>query len=181
MANVFRSKEVYKHLKHDVYGKNTIVPVKGVYISGEYRPPYYNESGIRIYEINSKHAKVESFQDISTSNGEDYILKIVDFSVDVYKIAPINYSTATADAGEDGMVKILDFYCEPLQPELYWYESQDQNAGEDGMVKILDFYCDAISISQPITYLTERNESTPEPMLRLSSITSENAIIENYT
>ena len=41
MANVFRSKEVYKHLKYDLHDRNEIVAVQGVYVSGEYRPPYY--------------------------------------------------------------------------------------------------------------------------------------------
>jgi hypothetical protein len=181
MANVFRSKEVYKHLKYDLHDRNEMVPVQGVYISGEYRPPYYNDPCIHIYEISSQNAKVDSFQDIDATSGEDALVKIIDFSVSTSPITITDYTTASTDTGEDSLVKILDFWVQMEQPSLDFYESKNQNAGEDSLSKILDFWVQMIPIQQPIVYQTQRSQSTPEPMLRLSSITSENALIENYT
>ena len=131
MANVFRSKEVYKHLKYDLHDRNEMVPVQGVYISGEYRPPYYNDPCIHIYEISSQNAKVDSFQDIDATSGEDALVKIIDFSVSTSPITITDYTTASTDTGEDSLVKILDFWVQMEQPYLDFYESKNQNAGED--------------------------------------------------
>ena len=66
MANVFRSKEVYKKIgKHDnIYGIDIIVPVGehdhpggGMYVTGEYRPPYYTD-GLTLESISSTPATI---------------------------------------------------------------------------------------------------------------------------
>ena len=150
MANVFRSKEVYKNFRYDIDKTKKVVPVQGVYIASEYRPPYYNNPTLRIYEISSVHATVVSFQDVTATNGEDPMYKILDFKVERLIPNLINYTTGSANAGEDTMYKILDFQVTRLNPgETYFYKA--------------------------------KGNSTPEPMLRLSSITSESALVENYT
>ena len=151
MGSVFRSKEVYKKLKYDLHGKNEIVAVRGVYVSGEYRPPYYNEPILKIYEISSQHATVVDFQDVAQSSGAD------------------------------SMVKIVDFKAERLIPQCQWYESKSQNAGEDSMVKIVDFVAEIYGGQTFTIYTKTFGESTPEPTLRLTSFTSELATVTNYT
>ena len=119
MANIFRSKEVYKHLKYDLHNRNEMVAVQGVYITGEYRPPYYNEPCVHIYEISGQDCIVANFEseEVDTSPSET-----------------------------SGMYKFgMDFV---------------------GYMKTY--------------YSTQSEESTPEPTLRLSSLTSENCVITNY-
>jgi predicted choloylglycine hydrolase len=181
MANVFRSKEVYKHLKHDLHDRNEIVAVQGVYVSGEYRPPYYNNPTIRIYEISSNPAKVDDFREAVRSSDEDACVKVIDFGAQILIPTITNYTTASAEAGEDGCVKVIDFGVQPLSPTLDWYTSDSVSAGEDGCVKVIDFGVSIISIPQPTVYTTNRGESTPEPTLRLTSFTSELATVTNYT
>ena len=150
MANVFRSKEVYKHLKYNLHDRNEIVPVQGVYVSGEYRPPYYNNPVLMIYEMSSQPAKVDDFQDVNRSADEDTVVKILDFSVNFQTPSITNYTAASESSGEDTVVKILDFSVNFLQPSFTHYNRKQTNM-------------------------------TPEPMLRLSTLTSEKATIENYT
>ena len=180
MANVFRSKEVYKNFRYDIDKTKKVVPVQGVYIASEYRPPYYNNPTLRIYEISSVHATVVSFQDVTATNGEDPMYKILDFKVERLIPNLINYTTGSANAGEDTMYKILDFQVNRLIPSCEFYESKSQNAGEDTMYKILDFQVTRLNPGETYFYKAKGN-STPEPMLRLSSITSESALVENYT
>ena len=181
MGSVFRSKEVYKKLKYDLHGKNEIVAVRGVYVSGEYRPPYYNEPILKIYEISSQHATVVDFQDVAQSSGADSMVKIVDFKAERLIPTITNYSTAERNAGEDSMVKIVDFKAERLIPQCQWYESKSQNAGEDSMVKIVDFVAEIYGGQTFTIYTKTFGESTPEPTLRLTSFTSELATVTNYT
>lgn len=181
MAQVFRSNEVYKHLAHKLNNKNEMVAVRGVYVSGEYRPPYYNNPGIRIYELTSSPATVVDFEDKSTTNGEDPFVKIVEFSMTRLQPTLISYTTASQDAGEGSMVKIVDLMATFTPPSFQFYESGSQNAGEGAFVKIIDFKTEFASNYNCTTYLRDKNQSTPEPILRLSSISSEKATIENYT
>jgi hypothetical protein len=180
MANVFRSKEVYKNFRYDIDKTKKVVPVQGVYIASEYRPPYYNNPTLRIYEISSVHATVVSFQDVTANNGEDPAYKIVDFKVERLIPNLINYTTGSANAGEDAAYKILDFQVSRLIPLCQFYESKSQNAGEDAAYKVIDFYITRLNPGETYFYKAKGN-STPEPMLRLSSITSESALVENYT
>lgn len=180
MANVFRSKEVYKHLKYNLHNRNEIVPVQGVYVSGEYRPPYYNNPLLMIYEVSSQPAMVNDFQDVNRSSDEDTVVKILDFSVDFKPVNITNYTTASESAGDDTVVKMLDFSVDFLQPSFDFYKTISESSGEDTIVKVLDF---STTFLQPsFTYYNQKQTNmTPEPMLRLSSLTSEKATIENYT
>lgn len=180
MANVFRSKEVYKHLKYDLHDRNTIVPVQGVYVSGEYRPPYYNNPVLMIYEMSSQPAKIDDFQDVSRSSDEDTVVKILDFSADFKTVNITNYTAASESTGEDTVVKILDFSADFLQPSFDFYKTISESSGEDTVVKVLDLSTTFIQPS--FTYYNQKQTNmTPEPILRLSTLTSDKATVENYT
>ena len=180
MANIFRTNEVYKSFRYDIDGSKKIVPVRGMYISGNYRPPYYNEPGLFITGITTENAVVENFQDSEVSSGVDTMTKIVDFVVETFQPSIINYSTAEASSGVDTMTKIVDFVVETFQPELEFYESTTVDAGTDTMTKILDFGVDLIQMTQPIVYGKSVGSSAPESMLRITSFSSDSAVIENY-
>ena len=120
MANVFRSKEVYKNFRYDIDKTKKVVAVQGVYVASEYRPPYYNEPGIHIYEISGQHCTIADFK--------------------------------TEEAETQGM-KTAGMY----------------------MLDIVD------SGYRLDIYGKKSSNSTPEPILRLSSLTSEACVVENYT
>ena len=181
MGSVFKSKEVYKKLKYDLHNRNEMVAVRGVYISGEYRPPYYNDTGIHIYQLTSNRATVVDYRDTSTTSGEDAIVKIINFKVDVFYPTIINYTNASTEAGDDAIVKVIDFGVTTATPSLNWYESNSVSAGDDAIVKVIDFGVTTTPIPQPIVYSTASGESTPEPTLQLSSLSSTGAVVTNYT
>lgn len=178
MGNIFRSNEVYKHTKTIINGHHQIIPVRGVYITGEYRPPYYNEPGIHITSITSTSPTIRDFTDVERSD-EDGMVKVLNFSVTRSEPTITNYTVNTVSSGEDTMTKLLEFSVTYNQPSYEWYTSATQNAGEDTMVKLLEFTVTRNGI-QPITYTTSRQHSTPESMLRLTSLRTEPATIENY-
>ena len=180
MANVFRSKEVYKHLKNNPHDRNEIVPVQGVYVSGEYRPPYYNNPTIKIYTIESQPAEVVDFQDVNESTGDDAIVKVLEFSADFKTLNITNYTISSKSTGDDAIVKVLDFSATFLQPSFDFYKTIFESTGDDAIVKVLEF--SATFLQPSFTYYNQQQTNmTPEPMLRLSSLSSEKATIENYT
>ena len=149
MANIFRSKEVYKHLKYDLHNRNEMVAVQGVYITGEYRPPYYNEPCVHIYEISGQHCIVANFE---------------------------SEEVDTSPSATSGMYK-FGLSQSTYNINRYGNEHIDISSTEtSGMYK---FGMDFVGYMKTY-YSTQSEESTPEPTLRLSSLTSENCVITNY-
>ena len=180
MGIIFKSKEVYKHLDKKPNEQHKMVPVQGLYVSGEFRPPYYTEGQIHITDFTSTPGSAVSFKNVSRTD-EDGCVKVLDFSIDTGSISITNYTTASANAGEDCCVKVLDFWVEPSLNLTYdWYKTVSQSAGEDCCVKVIDFTIDSNNIFPLTTYLKAKQNSTPEPILRLTGIVSENCIAENY-
>ena len=148
MANIFKTNEVYKHLKHGFKPEESVVAVRGMYVSGEYRPPYYNEGAIRILDYQTTPAKAVSFKNVSRRD-EDTGVKVIDFNAEFFHPTITNYTTRSVSAGEDTGVKVLEM-----------------NAG---------FFIPTYTY-----YYKDYANSTPEPMLRLTSVSSGNCIVENY-
>lgn len=178
MANIFKSKEVYRHLKYSVYDKNVIVPVQGIYVSGQYSPPYYNDPLIMINEISSEPATVADFKDVSVDTS-DVMVKIVDISLRVNPITIVNYSNASVDSGIDLMTKIVDISVSFNQPSITFLQTVQQDILENDMVKLVDL---SVRYSQPsiIQYSSKSKNMTPEPMLRVTTLTSTSATVEDY-
>ena len=148
MANIFKTNEVYKHLKHGFRPEESVVAVRGMYVSGEYRPPYYNEGAIRILDYQTTPAKAVSFKNVSRRD-EDTGVKVIDFNAEFFHPTITNYTTRSVSAGEDTGVKVLEMNAGFFMPTYTYYYKDYAN-------------------------------STPEPMLRLTSVSSGNCIVENY-
>ena len=63
MANIFRANEVYKKPSKFLHDKNEMIPVRGVYVTGEHRPPYYSDSGLTLTSISSTSPTIANFID----------------------------------------------------------------------------------------------------------------------
>lgn len=176
MGNIFKSDEVYKHLKYDLHNRNEIVPVRGVYITGVYSPPYYNEPIIRISSLTSSQPLIEDLTETSWANGSDQSMKILDFGVSITPLSLTNYTVTDLDPGSDQFMKILDFSVSPSTPPLTFYESTDRSSGTDSFMKVIDFSCTYNGLT-PVIHSIERGHSTPEPILRMTRISSGPATI----
>lgn len=65
MANIFKSKEVYKHVTTEPYngGQHKLIPVRGVYVANVYRPPYCIDHTLEITNIENSFATVEDYRE----------------------------------------------------------------------------------------------------------------------
>ena len=179
MGSVFRSKEVYKKLKHDLHGKNEIVAVRGVYVSGEYRPPYYNEPILRIYEISSQHATVVDFKTeeknaSTTDTGGFYKIGLSASTYNLTRYGKESKDASTTDTG--GLYKLG---ISASTYNLHRYEKDYINATSTETGGLYKLRLTSVGYVQT-RYYTDRGNSTPEPTLRISSLVAEPATVENY-
>ena len=151
MANTFRSKEVYKKLRKEVHNRHTMVAVEGVYVSGEYRPPYYANMGVTITGINCNKALIEPYTDVSViATDFDYALQLLDIDVN------------------------------PICPSLQKYQTVKETLTDfDYALQLLDIDVNETVPIQSIPIIN--TPMTPEPIVRITQINSTKAEITNVT
>lgn len=189
MANIFRSKEVYKKLSTKVVNDETnstlykpfndgkIVAVRGMYVTGEYRPPYYNTPGIHITDIRSTIPKIVDYTQKSVDNVKP------DYALNIHDIYPENdlkiesYTRASSDIKGDYALNIHDIYPQD-ELSILWYTSVKQDIVGDYALNIYDIYPqDELTIQhrEYVVYPT-----APEPCIRITNMTTVKATIEDY-
>lgn len=69
MANIFKSKEVYKHVTTEPHngGQHKLIPVRGVYVANVYRAPYTIDHMLEITDIKNEYATVELYRETNVT------------------------------------------------------------------------------------------------------------------
>lgn len=96
MSNIFRSKEIYKRIPGVSSDNNPLRAVQGMYVSGEYRPPYYIDGFIQINKVKTNKATITDYTQDTKSLKNDPVINVTEITakndVDIvyFKRTPIN-------------------------------------------------------------------------------------------
>ena len=183
MANIFRSKEVYKKVskQESSYDHDVLIPVGepfkanseyGIYVAGEYRPPYYTD-GLTISSISSTRATVVDY----TSNyeypsaGESSFIYDFDVSDSLFSIE--RFEKIYIDLPPDEGSIIYDFDVSSSIFDIDRFEKDYEYPPADEGVFVYDFdtLINTVHVEQGrwFDYLVNQ----PEPGMQLESITSD--------
>lgn len=180
MSNVFKTNEVYKHLKHGFKPQETITPVRGVYVSGEYRPPYYNDGVVAITNYQTTPAIAASFKSEYTELEPIETLGLYKIDVSTPDLHLQRYMREFKELEPIQTLGLYKLYM--TDPHLYAsrYERDYDNSYD---LNILGMY--QVDISDPTFHLTryykDYGNSTPEPILRITGFTTAACTVENYS
>ena len=174
MANIFQSKEVLKKARKP-NGEVVIVPVYGMYVSGEYKPPYYNNNnGVFISSINTNKATVADFT-------TEYIDMHPDFACGL----------ASIDAGVDFNIQTYETVTAPNQKDFACglcaisvdIQFSIQEYGRDYYDLPQSFACGLASLNVDLNLQISGGHDianmTPESLLLLTNIRTTAATISN--
>ena len=75
------AKEVYYSFRDD-RGDRHMVPVRGVYVTGEYKPPSYIEPMLRLVSIKTTHPMIEEYTEVSKNHTSDTTHHLYDVDID---------------------------------------------------------------------------------------------------
>ena len=158
MANIFRSKEVYKKVNKNEssYDRDVLIPVGepakpnseyGVYVAGEYRPPYYTD-GLTILGFSSEHVHV------------------------------VDYITDYKNTAKEPTTIAFGFSSPPCTFTKIRYTKESYTVSPTPTTIAFGFS------SPPLSFSFKRNVTDelinqPEPGIQLESITSDPAVITN--
>ncbi|NMA75564.1 MAG: hypothetical protein GX963_15745 [Bacteroidales bacterium] len=173
MANVFRSKEVYKKIPKVSPDENPLRAVRGIYVSGAYRPAYYIDAFIHISNINTTKATIADYTERSTNITDDGAMRLVQVKFD--DLSVVDYSRTNKNITDDGAMRLVQVKFDDLV--LIEYTREHKNITDDGAMRLVQVKFDDESIywfnNKPI-------ETNKDFMIRIKSITSTHAIITNY-
>ena len=173
MANVFRSKEVLKKAHQENHGDNVVVPVYGVYVSGEYTPPYYVNPTLMFLQVATRKANIDDLT-TKTMDYTDHALNILDITFDAICPDIVNYYEDTISLPMDHVLNILDITFDTS----FTFESytSDSFSMTDHALNILDITYDADYTVKDTP--DKKLNNTPEPALRIRTIETVKATIK---
>lgn len=181
MANIFKSKEVYKHLATGTHEKESIVAVKGVYVTGEYRPPYYIDAGLHISGITTQSAVVKNYTTTSVTLPNDHILNILPIEVDT-SIVPdvLSYTRAESTLPNDHILNILPIEVDTsIVPDILAYSSDKRDLPNDHILNILPIEVDETIDPVVIYFNKEYLNDQYDGSLRIRSISTTKATVSS--
>lgn len=158
------AKEIYYHFRNE-QGVPKTVTVRGVYVTGEFKPPQYMDPILQILEVNANHPTIEDYIETSYTQtvGSTHHLYDMDlnttFKVDVYTTGKFDDQKISTthhlfDFDLDTTFHTEDFSTKTLQ---------NQNIGTTHHM----FDMDMTPTYSFIDYTRIIAGSQPEPMLRM--------------
>ena len=166
---ISNAKEIYHKLPRDGTGTSKIVPVRGVYVTGEYKPPIYSDPSIQLQNISTGPSTIRdwietriSITDIKTTHHIYDISVDSTFSFDTYTTSSMPTQTDISthhmyDISVDSSFNI-DYYTTDRLPDQI-------------DIALQHLYDISMDPDFEISYKTSIvGGSQPEPMLRLIEI-----------
>lgn len=176
MANIFNSKEVYKRIPKVSSKDNPLRKVRGMYVTGDYRPPYYIDSSLHIMEMNTNKPTIVDFTQVTKSTYDDSTSSLLALDCN-WNLKFNRYTRATSSVTDDSTSSLLSLDCSELtltkipRPKIY----VDVDAGS--VSSLININC---SWDLLITrYHTQKYESVPEQICVVTDQYTTKASIEN--
>ena len=174
MSNIFRSKEIYKRIPGVSSDNNPLRAVQGMYVSGEYRPPYYIDGFVRVSKINTTKPKIVDYTSVTKDLTADPIVNII--GVDCSDIVITPYTQAQQNLSADPIVNIIGVDCSDIDILCYTQDHQELQA--DPIVNIIGVDCSDIDIT---LYKKTPINTNPDHTIRVKSITTSKAVVAQET
>ena len=171
------AKEVYYAFRDEETGTKQLVPVRGVYVTGEYKPPEYVEPILRVLEFKTNHPLIEDYIESSstTKSGSSHHLYDIDLDA-TFRIDA--YTQATAPPQKEGSSHHLYDIDLDATFVIEAYQSTNVPPQKEGSSHHL------YDISVDPTYVISAKTkviggSQPEPILRMIEFNVSSATIED--
>ena len=172
MANIFKSKEVYKHVTKPG-NVHQLIPVRGVYVASQYREPYYIDHMLSITNVGGQPGTIITY----TESEVDAYSYDMGGSIDVTNIAPTvtSYTTASITTYTDYTVGIGDLSVTNSPPTIVSYTQNSITVYAEFEVGHGELSITNNTIT--VNDITTSRESEIDSFLQIKEITSNDATI----
>ena len=128
MAEIFRSKEIYKHIR-DTNNNSLIVPVRNMYVAGPWLTPVYMDHCCTIVSMKSNTPTIGDYTTASTNQTDkDGHLNIVKVDANSHNQKIAWYTTAsTSSTDRPGHLNIVKVDASLRDQKITWYYKSTEN------------------------------------------------------
>lgn len=146
MAEIFRSKEVYKQIR-DADNKPKIIPVRNMYVAGAWLTPVYMDHYCTILSMSSNEPNVVDFTtETQKQTDHDGHLNIITVEADsVNQKIDWYYKSTENPSDKEGHLNIITLDVPSTKPSLIIYDKIGDSVGHDCGARIL-----SMSSNEPI-------------------------------
>ena len=135
MANIFRSKEIYKRRPGVPNEENPLVAIRGAYVVGYWRPPSYQNPTVLIKDIKTKPATVVNFT-IQPLDYDEHVVNLLNIDVDLSPITVKRYSKTSTILETDHVVNLLSIDVLGDGPTIKHYKRSNRELNPEPIVRI---------------------------------------------
>lgn len=139
MAEIFRSKEVYKQIR-DADNKPKIIPVRNMYVAGAWLTPVYMDHYCTILSMSSNEPNVVDFTtETQKQTDHDGHLNIITVEADSVDQKISWYTTAsTNQTDHNGHLNIITVEADSVNQKIDWYYKSTENPSDkEGHLNII--------------------------------------------
>lgn len=181
MGIIFKSKEVYKHLEKKPNEQHKMVPVQGLYVSGEWRPPYYNDPALVITQFTSENCIPASFKSVyqDFKDADGCIMYGMNVSAPTVSIQRYTKEFVDLLPDPDGCA-IYDMDISQPSYSFMRYSREYDSAKDNDGCGMYDINLNSAGGYNTTRYGKAKQNSTPEPILRVTQFISDPAVVENF-
>lgn len=169
MSKLYNSKEVYKRIPKVKPKDNPLRAVRGMYISGDYRPIYWIDTSIHISSIDTIKATVTDLGTAYSDTFDDSILKIIEITPQINLFT--DYTQSSGKTFDDNILNIIEI--NPQQNSIYSYTRSDIGTFDDSILKIIEIQPNNVTLTQ----MHNERVSGIEPMICITNISTNIATV----
>ena len=180
MSDVINNaREVYYRLPKDLAtGTNKIVPIRGMYVTGEYKPPEYIEPVLQLLSVKTNKANIVDYVEKSVSHYSSTSHHLYD--VDADDTQRIDWYTSKTAPNQVGSTThhLFDVDADDTQ-RIDWYKSKSVSHYSSTTHHLFDVNSD--STFSIINKSSAIYGSQPEPILRIIEMNVSGLTVEDVT
>ena len=172
--NIFKSKEIYKRIPGVSPELNPVRITRGVWVSGEYRPPYCIDETVHITNVGSNKVEIRDYTElIANTRSGNVSLVDLDFSSFSYETYEISEEATKTQPGNVALVDLnfSDF-------TIYNYSQKEETTRFDGHVALVDCNFSELGYETYI-YNLPTYDTQPEPTVVINAFSSNDVVVED--
>ena len=145
MANIFRRKDIYKRAPKIPSSEDPLRIVKGLYVVGDYNPPYYIGPCLHITDIKTNKATVVDYTTKSMSY-EDHVVNLIGISTSG-ELKITNYTRASVDLQPDHVVNLIGINADTSPLDIVYFSTKRYPSNPEPMLRIKSITTNKATIS----------------------------------
>ena len=180
MANISKAKEIYKSTPGKINPNKPFVPIRGLYVAGLYRPPYWIDSVLNVVKLATTSAAEVAYYTEADADTRASTMNMIQFDVDLSYMDVTRYSTDSGDIHtKNACMNMIQFEIDMSDLQIVrYYTDEASTYPEKTCMKMIQFEIDMNTTD--IVHISQRLNTQPPglPQLNVKRIgVTTNAVI----